>query len=131
MAATYYGQIHISPHIVKVGQDLTATAATADGGEPSWATPPGPIVSGCKNAVSAGGSADMTCTWKADQPSEFPPSEAVSGWRGGWEVWESSFCGFNGCAPSGDYYYVKPAKRRGPSHHKTGGRHHRHHKKAG
>ncbi len=133
MAATYYGQIHISPHLVAVGQDITASAATADGGEPSWATPPGPIVSGCKNAMTVGGSttpADTTCTWKATQASEFPPSEAVSGWRGGWEVWESGFCGFFGCAPSGDYYYVNSVKHSGHSHHKPHGRH-RHHKKPG
>ena len=75
--------------------------------------------------MTVGGSttaADMTCTWKAAQASEFPPSESVSGWRGGWEVWESGFCGFIGCAPSGDYYYVKPVKHRERRHHKTHGR---------
>jgi len=38
--------------------------------------------------MTVGGSttpADMTCTWKAAQASEFPPSESVSGWRGGWK----------------------------------------------
>jgi hypothetical protein len=100
MAATYYGQIHISPHLVHVGQDITVTAATALGGKVGWSTPPGPIVSGCKGE-------EPTCTWKATAPSDYPPSEGRSGWSGGWEVYEAGFCGFFGCAPSGDYYYVE------------------------
>lgn len=101
MAATYYGQIHISPHLVHVGQDITATVATAYGGRIySWSTPPGPVVSGCKIE-------EPTCTWKATLASDYPPSEGRSGWSGGWEVYEATFCGFFGCAPSGDYYYVE------------------------
>jgi len=40
MAATYYGQIHISPHIVTVGHDLTASVATANGGSRAGPRPP-------------------------------------------------------------------------------------------
>jgi hypothetical protein len=100
MAATYYGQIHISPHLVKLGEDLTATAATALGGKVGWSPPPGPVVAGCKGE-------EPTCTWKATEGSDYPPSESRSGWSGGWEVYEAGFCGFFGCAPSGDYYYVE------------------------
>jgi hypothetical protein len=100
MAATYYGQIHISKHLVHVGEDITATAVTALGGKAGWDTPPGPIVSGCK-------SEELSCTWKAVAGSDYPASERTSGWSGGWEVYEGGFCGFFGCAPSGDYYYVE------------------------
>lgn len=109
MAATYYGTLEIENHIVHVGQDVTMYANEDYKGEPSWSAG-GPIVSGCKGKVETGGvvttPAETTCVWKAEYGSGYPPSTGSSGWRGGWEVFEIDFCGFFGCAPSGDYYYV-------------------------
>jgi hypothetical protein len=110
MAATYYGTLEIENHIVHVGQDVVMDANEDNKGEPAWPNDVEvPIVSGCKDATESGGvrtPAETTCVWKAEGASEYPPSEAASGWRGGWEVFEIGFCGFFGCAPSGDYYYV-------------------------
>ncbi|HVR06029.1 MAG TPA: carboxypeptidase-like regulatory domain-containing protein [Solirubrobacteraceae bacterium] len=108
MAATYYGTLAIENHIVHVGDDISMSAEENNKGEPGWSEG-GPIVSGCKDATETGGvrtPAETNCVWKAEGSSPYPPSEASTGWKSGWEVLEISFCGFFGCAPSGDYYYV-------------------------
>jgi hypothetical protein len=112
--ATYYGTVYISPHIVDVGQDITATAVGNLGGTPTWAAPPGPIVAGCqdKKTDSAGTvtrAADATCTWKATVASSYPPDTTVPGH--GYDEWGMDFCGFFGCAESSDFFYVLPHKR--------------------
>jgi Carboxypeptidase regulatory-like domain/IPT/TIG domain len=109
MAATYYGTLEIQNHILHAGQDVDMYANEDYKGEPFWSTG-GLVVSGCKDRVESEGMvvtpAETTCIWKAEAGGPFPPPEGGSGWRGGWEVFEISFCGFFGCAPSGDYYYV-------------------------
>ncbi len=108
MAATYYGTLEIENHVVHVGEDITMAANENNGGEPGWSEG-GPIVSGCKNKSESGGvktPAETVCIWKTEGGSPYPPTEGSTGWRGGWEVYEIGFCGFFGCAPSGDYYYV-------------------------
>jgi hypothetical protein len=108
MAATYYGTLEIENHVVHQGEDITMDAHTNNGGEPSWSEG-GPTVSGCENAKTVNNvkiPADLTCTWTTESGSPYPPTETSSGWKGGWEVFEIGFCGFFGCAASGDFYYV-------------------------
>lgn len=108
MAATYYGTLEIENHIVHEGDDIVMDGHTNNGGEPSW-SPGGPVVSGCERSRTEGQTkipASTSCTWQTTAGSPYPPSEASSGWKGGWQVIENDFCGFFGCAPSGDYYYV-------------------------
>jgi hypothetical protein len=108
MAATYYGTLEIENHIVHEGDDITMDGHTNNGGEPSWG-PGGPVVSGCEDSRTEGQTkipASSSCTWQTTAGSPYPPSEQSSGWQGGWQVIENDFCGFFGCAPSGDYYYV-------------------------
>ncbi len=112
--ATYYGTVYISPHIVGIGHDITATAVPDNKGTPSWSMPPGRIVSGCRDQVtnSAGTvtqAADTTCTWKATVASTYPPDASAPG--GGYSEYDMTFCGFFGCASSGDFYYVLPHKK--------------------
>ena len=59
-------------------------------------------MSGCKGH-------DETCTWKATDAGPYPPDVTAPG--GGWSTYSMSFCGFNGCAASEDFYYVLPHKR--------------------
>ncbi len=108
MAATYYGTLEIPNHIVHEGEDITMDAHTNNGGEPSWSEG-GPVVAGCANAKTENNvktPADLSCTWKTEAASPYPPTQQSTGWKGGWEVFEIGFCGFFGCAPSGDFYYV-------------------------
>lgn len=112
--ATYYGTVYISPHIVGVGQDITATAVPDNGGTPSWSTPPGKLISGCRNQLSDSTghmirAADTTCTWKATSAGVYPPDATAPG--GGWTHFGMTFCGFFGCASSEDFYYVLPRKK--------------------
>jgi hypothetical protein len=100
--ATYYGTVYITPHIARLGQDVTANAVPDFNGIPSWATPPGRIMAGCKPT-------DTFCKWKADSASAYPPNAKAPG--GGYSEYDMTFCGFNGCASSGDFYYVLPKKR--------------------
>ena len=112
--ATYYGTVYISPHVVDVGQDITARAVSRLNGVPGWNAPPGPIVAGCRGqeSDSAGKvvrAADLFCTWKATVASPYPPDTSAPGH--GWDEYGMSFCGFFGCAESSDFYYVLPHKR--------------------
>jgi hypothetical protein len=99
MAATYYGTMTIQNHLISLGQAITATATPDNGGGWVWGQIPGKIVWGCTGESS-------TCTFIPAAASPYPPSEYNTGWEGGWQVFNISFCGFFGCAPSGDYYYV-------------------------
>ncbi len=112
--ATYYGTVYISPHIVAIGQDMTAKAVPDNKGTPFWTDPPGKIVAGCRDQVTDRSgtvtrAADTFCTWKATEPSAYPPDDGAPG--GGYSEYDMTFCGFFGCAASGDFYYVLPHKR--------------------
>ena len=115
--STYYGTVYLGPHIVGVGQDVTATEVPQQDGRPQWAVPE-KVVSGCRDGkyqvvnpqvVRTIVPADTTCTWKATTASAYPPDASAPG--GGWSTYTMSFCGFNGCAESQDFYYVLPRKR--------------------
>lgn len=94
--ATYYGSVFITgEHLVSKGTEITATAEPTDGGAPYWdlVNDPGITVeSGCVGT-------EDSCTFLA-------PPTGQSPWRGGWTAFVMDFCGFFGCAPSADYYYV-------------------------
>ncbi|HEY2767329.1 MAG TPA: carboxypeptidase-like regulatory domain-containing protein [Solirubrobacteraceae bacterium] len=106
LAATYYGTLEVQNHLVHIGEDIAMSARTNNGGKPLWPTGEkgeplqlGEVVSGCAGEAT-------TCTWKAEEASPYPPSEASSDWQGGWQAVGIQFCGFFGCAPSEDYFYV-------------------------
>lgn len=100
LPSTYYGQLHDSMHIVKVGQQVTSTV------DPLYPThgvsttiqwqPPGDSPTCASDTYS--------CTWKV--------TDATAGlirqgqWKNGWGADVEGVCGFFGCAPSGDYMYV-------------------------
>ncbi len=116
--STYYGTVYISPHVIGVGQDVTATEVPDNNGRPSWGHPPGKRVSGCKDGkykvinpqqVQVIVAPSTTCTWKATSASAYPPKARAPG--GGYDQWNMTFCGFFGCASSGDFYYVLPRKK--------------------
>jgi hypothetical protein len=91
--STYYGQLYLSPHIVKPGQDVDGHAVTRLNASIGWSQPPGDIVSGCRNG-SGQTPSDSVCIWKA------------SGVTDGWVQWEIGFTGFFGTGVSADYYAV-------------------------
>jgi hypothetical protein len=109
MDSTYYGSLVIQRHLVTAGEYIEATPSPADGGSVDWyggggggalGIPGAVVESGCQ-----GGSGQ--CTVLAP-PDPYPPQSDGSPWSGGWEVATVSFCGFFGCAPSQDYFYVSP-----------------------
>jgi hypothetical protein len=100
--ATYYGTVFVSPHIARIGQDITATAVPDNKGMPSWGGVPGKVVAGCKGH-------DASCTFKPTAGSAYPPDAKAPG--GGYSALSMTFCGFFGCAESQDFYYVLPHKR--------------------
>jgi hypothetical protein len=114
------GAINISPHVVNVGQDVTATMVeTARQCRIQWGSPPGKLVAGCKDGVyKVINPQDVqtivppssTCEWKATEASSYPPDAKAPG--GGWDQFEVGFCAFVGCAAlASDYYYVLPHKK--------------------
>jgi hypothetical protein len=100
MGATYYGSIRIKPSVVTAGQPIWIYATGLTGGSVDWydSQIPGTVVAGC-----TGGSSFCEVIPPA---SPYPPSEASTDWSGGYQVINVDFCGFFGCAGSGDYYYV-------------------------
>lgn len=113
------GAIDISPHVVNLGQSLTATMVeTARQCRIQWGSPPGKLVAGCKDGVynvinpqkvETVVPPSSTCVWKATQASAYPPDAKAPG--GGWDQFEVGFCAFVGCAAlASDYYYVLPHK---------------------
>ncbi len=114
------GAINISPHVVGVGQDLTATMVlTARMCRIQWGTPPGKLVAGCKDGVYKVINPQVVetikppssiCQWKATSASSGPPDAKAPG--GGWDQFEVGFCAFVGCAAlASDFYYVLPHKK--------------------
>jgi Invasin, domain 3 len=87
----------VSPHVVYVGEDISASTGAstsvcaAPGGSPgqswSWPTPPGPVVSGCTEDAS-------TCVFQA------------TGGTGGWATYCMSGAAWVGSWGSCDYYGV-------------------------
>jgi hypothetical protein len=113
------GAINISPHVVNLGEDVTATMVeTARQCRIQWGTPPGKLVAGCKDGVYKEINPQMvetivppsgTCVWKATSASSYPPDAKAPG--GGWDQFEVGFCAFVGCAAlASDYFYVLPHK---------------------
>jgi hypothetical protein len=114
------GAINISPHIVNVGQNITATMVeTARQCRIQWGTPPGKKVAGCKDGVykeinpqdfQTITPPSSTCQWKATTASAYPPDAKAPG--GGWDQFEVGFCAFVGCAAlASDYFFVLPHKK--------------------
>ena len=114
------GSVNISPHIVNVGQTVTATETeTVRQCRVQWGSPPGRLISGCKNGVyNVINPQDVqtvvppsgNCVWKATGASSYPPDAKAPG--GGWDQWEIGYCAFVGCAAlASDFYYVLPHKR--------------------
>ncbi len=113
------GAINLSPHIVNVGQNVTATVVgTARKCRIQWGVAPGKVVAGCKDGVykvinpqvvETIAPSSSTCEWKATEASSYPPAAKAPG--GGWEQFEVGFCAFVGCAQlASDFYYVLPHK---------------------
>lgn len=114
------GAINISPHVVNVGQNVTATVVeTARQCRIQWGSPPDKLVAGCKDGVYKVINPQKvetivppspTCVWKATQASAYPPDAKAPG--GGWDQFEVGFCAFVGCAAlASDFFYVLPHKK--------------------
>ena len=114
------GAINISPHIVNVGQNITATMVTTPRDcRIQWGSPPDKKVAGCRDGVykvinpqkvETLVPPSSTCEWKATQASAYPPDAKAPG--GGWDQFEVGFCAFVGCAAlASDFYYVLPHKK--------------------
>ena len=106
MDATYYGSIVVGQNLVMAGQTITVTAVPTDGGSVDWNYGSGLL--GVPGSIAEGGcDGGDTCTVLIP-PSVYPPQDDGSFYDGYWEVVTAQFCGFFGCAPSSDYYYVSP-----------------------
>ena len=112
MPSTFYGQLDMSPHIVRLGQTATEiiepnTNPVSTHGQPvstRWFPPGDPEPGSCLNNPNTGNSTDYSCPFKVTQVGDY--GGASGSWRGGWSIVELSICGFLGCSPSGTFWDV-------------------------